>query len=104
MGNQNEDVVLSHEKDKPPSAWRAPAFLVTPEAMSKIASELHRWGRMTGAFSIIAMMLWLVLGAVPASPVWGAVRSSLLWPGVALAVLAVTGLVGGFCFDYRAGQ
>jgi hypothetical protein len=33
-----------------------------------------------------------------------AVRSSLLWPGIALAILAVIGLFGGFGFDYLAGH
>jgi hypothetical protein len=71
----------------------------------EIASEMHRWGRLTGAFSIIAMVIWLVLDAIP-SPGSGvvAVRSSLLWPGVVLAVLAAIGLFGGFGFDYLAGH
>ena len=47
----------------------------------------------------------LVLGALPSSsPGLVAVRSSLLWPGVALAILAVIGLFGGFRFDYLAGR
>jgi len=33
-----------------------------------------------------------------------AARSSLLWPGIALAILAVIGLFGGFGFDYLAGH
>ena len=46
-----------------------------------------------------------VLGALPSSsPGLVAVRSSLLWPGVALAILAVIGLFGGFRFDYLAGR
>lgn len=28
----------------------------------EIASEMHRWGRMTGAFSIIVMVTWVALG------------------------------------------
>jgi hypothetical protein len=32
------------------------------------------------------------------------VKSSLLWPGVALAILAAIGLFGGFGLDYRAGR
>lgn len=69
------------------------------------ASEMHRWGRMTGAFSIIALVIWLVLDAVPsAGPGVADVKSSLLWPGVALAVLAAIGLFGGFGLDYLAGH
>ncbi len=71
----------------------------------EIASEMHRWGRMTGVFSIIALVLWLVLDAVPSvSPALGAVKSSLLWPGVVLAILAAIGLFGGFGVDYLAGH
>jgi hypothetical protein len=71
----------------------------------QIASEMHRWGRMTGVFSIIALVVWLVLDAVPSvSPAVGAVKSSLLWPGVALAILAAIGLFGGFGLDYLAGH
>ena len=71
----------------------------------EIASEMHRWGRMTGVFSIIVMVTWLVLDAIPsAAPAMGAVKSSLLWPGVALAILAAVGLFGGFRFDYLAGH
>ncbi len=71
----------------------------------EIASEMHRWGRMTGVFSIIVMVTWLVLDAVPsAGPELGAVKSSLLWPGVVLAILAAIGLFGGFGFDYLAGR
>ena len=104
MSNQDEDLLLSHDEDQPTSVRLAPSPL-TPEAASKIASELHRWGRMTGVFSIIVLVIWLVLGAVPsASPGMVAVRSSLLWPGVALAILAVIGLLGGFRFDYLAGR
>ncbi|HLN67485.1 MAG TPA: hypothetical protein VK280_09440 [Streptosporangiaceae bacterium] len=104
MSNQDEDLLFSHDEDRPASARRAPSPL-TSEAASKIASEMHRWGRMTGVFSIIVLVIWLVLGAIPsASPGMVAVRSSLLWPGVALAILAVTGLLGGFRFDYLAGR
>lgn len=71
----------------------------------EIASELHRWGRMTGVFSIIAMLIWLVLDTVPsADPALGAVKSTFLWPGVVLAILAAVGLFGGFGFDYLAGR
>jgi len=71
----------------------------------EIASEMHRWGRMTGVFSIIVMVTWLVLDAIPsAAPSMGAVKSSLLWPGVALAILAAIGLFGGFGLDYLAGH
>ena len=34
----------------------------------EIASEMHRWGRMTGAFSIIVMVTWVALLAHPARP------------------------------------
>ena len=104
MSNQDEDLLSSHDEDRPTSAHLAPSPL-TSEAAGKIASEMHRWGRMTGVFSIIVLVIWLVLGAVPsASPGMVAVRSSLLWPGVALAILAVIGLLGGFRFDYLAGR
>ena len=104
MGDQDEDLLFSHDKDQPTSA--RPAFSVlTPEATSKIASEMHRWGRMTGVFSIVLIVISLVLDAFPsASPGMVAVRSSLLWPGVALAILAAIGLFGGFRFDYLAGH
>ena len=60
---------------------------------------------MTGVFSIILLAIWLVLDAVPsASPELVAVRSSLLWPGIVLAILAAIGLFGGFRFDYLAGR
>jgi hypothetical protein len=104
MSNQDEDLLFSHDEDQPTSARLAHSPL-TSEAAGKIASEMHRWGRMTGVFSIIVLVIWLVLGAVPsASPGMVAVRSSLLWPGVALAILAVIGLLGGFRFDYLAGR
>ncbi len=71
----------------------------------EIASEMHRWGRMTGVFSIIVMVTWLVLDALPsADPAMGAVKASLLWPGVALAILAAIGLFGGFGLQYLAGH
>jgi hypothetical protein len=117
MSNQEEDLLLSHDEDRPASTWRVPFPLLTPEATSKIASEMHRWGRMMGAFSIILIVIWLVMGATAApSPTVGvtvvpaagsgvaAVRSSLLWPGVVLAILAAIGLFGGFSFDYLAGH
>jgi hypothetical protein len=105
MSDQDEDLLLSHDEDQPTSAWRVPPSLLTPEATSKIASEMHRWGRMTGAFSIILMVTWLVLDAVPsAGPLVVAIRSSLLWPGVVLAILAAIGLFGGFGSDYLAGH
>jgi hypothetical protein len=104
MSNQDEDLLFSHDEDQPASA-RSASSLLTPEATSKIASELHRWGRLTGVFSITLLVIWLVLGTVPfASPGMVAVRSSLLWPGVALAILAAIGLFGGFRFDYLAGR
>ena len=71
---------------------------------------MHRWGRMTGVFSIILMVTWLVAGAFPfpgqsgssgvaivpsPSPGVAAIRSSLLWPGVVLAILAAIGLLAG---------
>ena len=74
---------------------------------------------MTGAFSIILMVTWLVVGAFPfpsqsggpggtivpsPSPGVAAIRSSLLWPGVALAILAAVGMFGGFRFDFLAGR
>jgi len=118
MSNEDEDLLVSHAEDQPTSAWRVPISpsTLTPEATSKIASELHRWGRMTGVFSIILMVTWLVVGAfslasqpggpgVPSpSPEVAAIRSSLLWPGVALAILAAIGLFAGFGFDYLAGR
>jgi len=69
----------------------------------EIASEMHRWGRMTGAFSIIIMVTWVVLGTATTTG-FLTVRSSLLWPGIALAILAAVGLFGGFGFDYLAGH
>jgi len=105
MSDQGEDLLLSHDEDEPTSAGRAPSSPLTPEATSKIASEMHRWGRMTGAFSIIIMVIWLVLGAFPSpSPGVVAIRSSLLWPGVVLAILAAIGLLGGFGLDYLVGR
>ena len=68
----------------------------------EIASEMHRWGRMTGAFSIIVMVTWVALGTATTTGFLAA-RSSLLWPGVVLAILAVIGLFGGFGLDYLAG-
>jgi len=123
MSNEDEDLLVSHAEDQPTSAWRAPVSpsTLTPEAASKIASELHRWGRMTGVFSIILMVTWLLAGAFQAgspgvtiapsgvsinsspSPE-AAIRSSLLWPGVVLAILAAIGLFAGFGFDYLAGH
>jgi hypothetical protein len=123
MSNQDEDLLFSHDEDQPTSA-RAAFPQLSPEATSKIASEMHRWGRMTGAFSIILMVIWLVLDAVPsagagvvvpsagpgvavpsAGPGVGvAIRSNLLWAGVVLAILAAIGLFGGFRFDYLAGR
>jgi uncharacterized membrane protein len=105
MSSQNEDLLLSHEEDEPTSARPAPAPL-TPEATSKIASEMHRWGRMTGVFSIIIIVIWRVLSALQSAGPGGvaAIRSSLLWPGVVLAILAAIGLFGGFGFDYLAGR
>jgi hypothetical protein len=121
MSNEDEDLLVSHAEDQPASAWRVPisTSTLTPEAASKIASELHRWGRMTGVFSIILMVTWLVVGAFPfpsqaggpggtivpsPSPGVAAIRSSLLWPGIVLAILAAIGLFAGFGFDYLAGQ
>jgi hypothetical protein len=69
----------------------------------EIASEMHRWGRMTGAFSIIIMVTWVVLGTATTTG-FLTVRSSLLWPGIALAILAAIGLFGGFGLDYLAGH
>ena len=73
------------------------------ENEKEIASEMHRWGRMIGALSIIVMVAWVVLGTATTTGFLAA-RSSLLWPGVALAILAGIGLVGGFGFDYLAGH
>ena len=103
MSDQDEDLLLSHDEDQPTSARRVFSRL-TPEAMSKIASEMHRWGRMTGAFSIIIMVIWLVLTATPPPGPGVAPRSTLLWPGVVLAILAAIGLFAGFGFDYLAGH
>ncbi len=48
-------------------------------------------------FPIITMVTWLVPDALPpADPAMGTVKASLLWPGVALAILAAIGLFGGF--------
>ena len=58
---------------------------------------------MTGAFSIIVMVTWVMLGTATTTG-FLAVRSSLLWPGIALAILAVIGLFGGFGFDYLASH
>jgi hypothetical protein len=75
------------------------------EKEKEIASELHRWGRMTGVFSIITLVVWLVLDAVPSAGLGVVdIKSSLLWPGVALASLAAIGLFGGFGLDYLAGH
>jgi hypothetical protein len=121
MSNEDEDLLASHAEGKPTSVWRVPLspLTLTPEATSKIASEMHRWGRMTGAFSIILLVIWLVVGAVSSagqsaspgvtivpspSPGVAAIRSSLLWPGVVLAILAAIGLFAGFGFDYLAGH
>ena len=38
------------------------------------------------------------------SPEVAAISSSLLWPGVVLAILAAIGLFAGFGFDYLAGH
>lgn len=73
------------------------------EEEKEIASQMHRWGRMTGALSIIVMVTWAVLGTASTAG-FLAVRSSLLWPGVALAILGAAGLFGGFGFDYLAGH
>jgi hypothetical protein len=102
MSNQDRDLLSSHGEDQPTSA-RFASSLLTPEAASKIASEMHRWGRMTGVFSIIVLVTWLVLGTATTTGFLAA-RSSLLWPGVALAILAAIGLFGGFRFDYLAGR
>ena len=67
MSNEDEDLIVSRAEVQPTSAWRVPVSpsALTPEAATKIASELHRWGRMTGVFSIILMVTWLVVGAIP---------------------------------------
>lgn len=49
------------------------------------------------------MVTWLVLGTATTTGFLTA-RSSLLWPGIVLAILAVIGLFGGFGFDYLAGH
>jgi hypothetical protein len=60
---------------------------------------------MTGVFSIILLAIWLLVDAFPStSPEVRAIGSSLLWPGVVLAILAAVGLFGGFRFDYLAGR
>jgi hypothetical protein len=81
---------------------------------------------MTGVFSIILMVTWLVAGALssasqsgspgvtiapsgvtidqPPNPGLAVIRSSLLWPGVVLAILAAIGLFAGFGFNYLAGH
>jgi hypothetical protein len=102
MSNQDEDLLFSHNEDQPASVRLASSRL-TPKAASKIASEMHRWGRMTGVFSIIVLVIWLVLGTATTTGFLAA-RSSLLWPGVVLAILAAIGLFGGFRFDYVAGR
>ena len=73
------------------------------EEEKEIASQMHRWGRMIGALSIIVMVTWVVLGTATTTG-FSAARSSLLWPGVVLAILAGVGLFGGFGFDYLAGH
>ena len=73
------------------------------EEEKEIAPQMHRWGRMTGALSIIIMVTWVVLGTATTTGFLAA-RSSLLWPGVVLAILAGIGLFGGFGFDYLAGH
>jgi hypothetical protein len=85
---------------------RFPASVVMNAADNKaIASELHRWGRMTGVFAIILMVTWLVLDAVPSpDPTLGAVKSCFLWPGIVLTILAAIGLSGGFRLHYLAGH
>jgi hypothetical protein len=40
MSNQNEDLLLSHDKDKPSSAWWSPSSLLTPEATSITAFSI----------------------------------------------------------------
>jgi hypothetical protein len=40
MSNQNEDLLLSHDKDKPTSAWWSPSSLLTPEATSITAFSI----------------------------------------------------------------
>jgi hypothetical protein len=37
-------------------------------------------------------------------PAMGAVKASLLWPGIALAILTVIGLFGGLGLEYLPGR
>lgn len=71
----------------------------------EIASEMHRWGRMTGVFALIGLMTWLLLDTIPSAPTaMVAVKDSFLWPGIALAILATVGMFGGFSLEYLAGH
>ena len=71
----------------------------------EIASEMHRWGRMTGVFALIGLMTWLLLDTIPSVPaVLVAVKDSFLWPGITLAILAAIGMFGGFGVEYLAGH
>jgi hypothetical protein len=66
---------------------------------------MHRWGRMTGVFAFLALMIWLLLDTVPSvNPGLAAVKSTFLWPGVTLAILAAIGLIGGFGVQFLAAH
>ena len=94
MSNQDDDLRSSHGEDQPTSA-RLASSLLTPEAASKTPSEMHHWGRMTGVFSIIILVIWLVPGTATTTGFLAA-SASLLGPGVVLAIRATIGLFGGF--------
>ena len=55
MSGQNEDVLLGHDEEEPASAGPASSALA-PEAASRIASEMHRWGR--ALFRLLARDWW----------------------------------------------
>ena len=87
----------------PPPADQAAAHGSRVATRDGVASEMHRWGRLTGVFSIIALMIWLLLDTVPSvNPALAAVKSTFLWPGVILAILAAIGLIGGFAIQLLA--
>lgn len=99
------------ERSYPPAVYQAPTedgarTLRESKGVSRdVASEMHRWGRMTGVFSILAMMTWLLLDTVPSvNPALAAVKSTFLWPGITLMILAAIGLIGGFGVQYLAGR
>jgi hypothetical protein len=64
-----------------------------------VVGIVHHRGRKTGRPYATP------LGIRPsAAPAMGAVEASLLWPGIALAILTVIGLFGGLGLRYLAGH